>query len=194
MKITKEKSEKNRQDLLEAAARLFCERGVDGTGVADICKKAGLTHGALYSHFESKDDLAAEALAYELGKSLPRMKKVVGSKKPTLAAYLENYLSPDHRDNLAGGCPIAASASEIARHGSSLSSSFTDGFLQMVDAVESVLNPSRKKHNHRRAVMIVSTMIGAVAAARATAKSDADLSDEILADVRELLNKLDDPK
>jgi TetR/AcrR family transcriptional repressor of nem operon len=74
MKITKEKSEKNRQDLLEAAARLFCERGVDGTGVADICKKAGLTHGALYSHFESKDDLAAEALAYELEKSLPRRK------------------------------------------------------------------------------------------------------------------------
>src|SRR6266404_3216479 len=194
MKITKEKSEKNRQDLLEAAARLFCERGVDGTGVADICKKAGLTHGALYSHFESKDDLAAEALAYELGKSLPRMKKVGRGQEPTLAAYLDNYLSAEHRDNIAGGCPIAASASEIARHGSSLSSSFTDGFLQMVDAVESVLNPSRKKHNHRRAVMIVSTMIGAVAAARATMKSDADLSNEILADVRELLTKLDDPK
>jgi hypothetical protein len=64
----------------------------------------------------------------------------------------------------------------------------------MVDTVESVLNPSRKKENHRRAVMIVSTMIGAVVAARATAKSDANLSDEILADVRELLNKLNDPK
>jgi TetR/AcrR family transcriptional repressor of nem operon len=194
MKITKEKSEKNRQNLLESAARLFCERGVDGTGVADICKNAGLTHGALYSHFESKDDLAAEALAYELGKSLPRMKKVGRGKEPTLASYLENYLSADHRDNIAGGCPIAASTSEIARHGSSLSNSFTNGFLQMVDAVESVLNPARKKENHRRALMIVSTMIGAVAAARATAKSDADLSNEILADVRELLIKLDDPK
>jgi len=58
---------------------------------------------------------------------------------------LDNYLSAEHRDNIAGGCPIAASASEIARHGSSLSSSFTAGFLQMVDAVESVLTPSRKK-------------------------------------------------
>src|SRR5882724_1848793 len=129
MKITKEKSEKNRQTLLESAALLFSERGIEGTGVADVCKKAGLTQGALYSHFNSKEDLAAEALAYKIGKSSSRMKKITGGKERALKAYLDSYLSADHRDNISDGCAMAASSSEIARHGSSLSGSFTDGFL-----------------------------------------------------------------
>jgi len=196
MKITKEKSEKNRQTLLESAALLFSERGIDGTGVADVCKKAGLTQGALYSHFNSKEDLAAEALAYKIGRSSSKMKKITGGKERALKAYLDSYLSAGHRDNISDGCPMAASSSEIGRHGSSLSSSFTDGFLEMVKDIESFLdpglNPAGKKEKHRRALMIVSAMIGAIAIARAIAKSDPALSDEVLRTIRELLTKLDE--
>ena len=68
MKVTKEQSELNRQALLDAAARLFKQHGIDGVGVADICKAAGLTHGALYKHFADKQDLAAQAFAHSFRK------------------------------------------------------------------------------------------------------------------------------
>ena len=54
LKVTKAKAAENRAALVQAAGSLFRERGIDGVGVAEISKKAGLTHGALYAQFPSK--------------------------------------------------------------------------------------------------------------------------------------------
>jgi TetR/AcrR family transcriptional regulator, transcriptional repressor for nem operon len=191
MKVTKEKSAENRAALVETAARLFRERGIDGVGVAEICKAAGLTHGALYGQFPSKQGLVAEALAHGMAASQAYMTAPERHGAPTLSDQLDLYLSLDHRDNLADGCAMAASASEIARQDEAVSARFAEGFEQMVGAVQAALEPTMLRADNRaRALTIGAAMIGGVAMARATAKSRPDLSDEIMAAVRRVLGEV----
>src|ERR1700759_923704 len=113
VKVTKEKAAEHRETLVKTAARLFRERGIDGVGVAEICKHAGLTHGALYAQFPSKEALAAEALADGAAAANSRLMALRDGREPTLADQLDVYLSSWHRDNLGDGCAMAAAASEI---------------------------------------------------------------------------------
>jgi TetR/AcrR family transcriptional repressor of nem operon len=194
MRITKEQAAENRATLVRTAGRLFREHGFDGVGVAEISKAAGLTHGALYAHFPSKEALAAEALTQGLMRGYARLTKLTEAGEPSLADVLEFYLSAWQRDNLAAGCAMAASASEIARQDATVSARFTDGFLLAVDAVERTLGDSGAAADRRqRALAIVAAMIGGVAVARATAKSSPQLSDEILAAARRVLGEVGAP-
>ena len=191
MKVTKEKSAENRAALVETAARLFRERGIDGVGVAEISKAAGLTHGALYGQFPSKQALVAEALAHGLASGHARMTAPKRPGPPTLSDYLDRYLTPDHRDNLAGGCAMAASASEIVRQDEAVSARFAEGFEQMVGMVQATLAATTPTPDDRvRALTIAAAMIGGVAMARAAAKSRPDLSDEIMTAVRRVLGEV----
>ena len=191
MKITKEQAAENRAALVQAAARLFRERGIDGVGVAEISKVAGLTHGALYAHFPSKEALAAEALSHGLMRGYTRMTRPTERGAPSLADYLDFYVSTWQRDNLAAGCAMAAAASEIARQDATISARFTDGFLLFVEAVERAMGDAVAPAERRqRALTTVSAMIGGVAVARATAKSNPQLSDEILVATRRVLGEL----
>jgi TetR/AcrR family transcriptional regulator, transcriptional repressor for nem operon len=191
VKVTKEKSAENRAALIETAARLFRERGVDGVGVAEISKAAGLTHGALYAQFPSKQALVAAALAHGLARSHAAMTAPKPQGAPTLSDQLDLYLSLDHRDNLAEGCAMAASASDIARQDEAVSARFAEGFEQMVEAVQAALRATMLRADDRaRALTIVAAMIGGVAMARAVAKSRPDLSDEIMAAVRRVLGEV----
>lgn len=199
MKVSKEQVAQNREALIGAASRLFRERGIDGVGVAEICKLAGLTHGALYAQFPSKEALAAEALAEGTARNNGRL--AAGpepeGREPTLTDHLDFYLSSWHRDNLAGGCAMAASASEIARQPVDVSVAFTDGFKEMVDIIARTLPPGgAASDRHERALAITAAMVGGVAAARATAKANPALSDDILVAVRRLLAEsgADSPK
>lgn len=191
MKVTKVKSAENRAALTKTAARLFRERGIDGVGVAEISKAAGLTHGALYAQFPSKQALVGEALAHGLASSHALMTAPKPHGAPTLSDQLDLYLSLDHRDNLAGGCAMAASASEIARQDEAVSARFAEGFEQMVEAIQATLEPTMLSADARaRALTIGAAMIGGVAVARAAAKSRPDLSDEIMGAVRRVLGEV----
>jgi TetR/AcrR family transcriptional repressor of nem operon len=191
VKVTKEKSAENRAAMIKTAGRLFRERGIDGVGVAEISKAAGLTHGALYAQFPSKLALAAEALAHGLASSHALMTAPKPDGAPTLSDQLDLYLSLDHRDNLAGGCAMAASASEIARQDEAVSARFAEGFEQMVGAIQAALERTTLRADDRaRALTIGAAMIGAVAMARATAKSRPYLSDEIVAAARRVLGEV----
>lgn len=191
MRITKEQSAENRASLIQAASRLFRKHGIDGVGVAEISKEAGLTHGALYAHFPSKQALAAEALSDGLLRGHTTMTALKDGGEPTLADYLEFYVSAMHRDDVAAGCAISASASEIGRHDAAISARFTEGFTRMVDVVERALGASNsKREDHQRALTIVAAMVGSIALARATAKSRPELSDDILVAVRRVLGDL----
>jgi len=191
LKVSKHRLAANREALVQAASRLFRERGVEGVGVAEICREAGLTHGALYAQFPSKEALAAEALADGLARVNALMTAPRDGYEPSLGEYLDFYLSRQHRDNLGAGCAMAASASEIARHGEEVSARFVEGFDVLVGAVERALVTTEGATERRqRAQALVAAMVGGVAAARATARADPTLSDEILVAVRRVLGEL----
>lgn len=190
MKVTKEKATENRAALVQAAASLFREHGIDGVGVAEISKKAGLTHGALYAQFPSKEALAAEAFASALKPGLDKLTDPAG-RPASLNDFLDYYLSLGHRDNLAAGCPMSASASEIARQDKIVCERFTEGLEQLVALIEPSLGASAIGADGRqRALAMMAAMIGGVAASRAVAKVDPKLSNQILRAVRQIVGEV----
>jgi TetR/AcrR family transcriptional repressor of nem operon len=191
LKVTKEKAAENRAALVRAAAHLFRERGIDGVGVAEISKKAGLTHGALYAQFPSKEALAAEAFASALKPGFKLLPADRDGRPATLTNFIDHYLSLEHRDNLATSCPMSASASEIGRQDKVVCERFTAGFDQFVALIERRLGASPVKADSRqRALAMMAAMIGGVAASRAVAKADPKLSDQILRAVRQIVGEV----
>ena len=188
MKVSKKKVAENRNALVQAAGRLFQEHGIDGVGIAEICAQAGLTHGALYAQFPSKEALAAAALADGVARGHARMTASIDGREPSLTDHLDYYLSSQHRDNIGGGCAMAASASEIGRQGKQVSVPFTDGFADLVDLIEQTLSGSASERREQ-ALAIAAAMIGGIAAARATAKANPALSDDILVALRRVLGE-----
>ncbi|CAG2155080.1 hypothetical protein LMG31506_05272 [Cupriavidus yeoncheonensis] len=188
--VKREQSDENRAALLATAGRLFRERGIDGVGVAEIAREAGLTHGALYAHFRSKDDLATEAFSQGLARSREAFRGAATDRDGSVSGYLDYLLSPLRRDDPGMSCPMTASASEVGRHGKDISARFAKGFQDKASAFEAVLDDAIPDAERRRLAMtIVAAEIGAMAVARAVAKSDPSLSDEVLKAVHAVLVK-----
>lgn len=179
MKVTREQVAKNRQRILEVAGRLFREKGFDGVSVADIMKSAGLTHGAFYGHFASKDELAAQACATAVAKILDIWTALASDKFPDqLGAIVANYLTPTHRDDLGGGCVLAALGADVVRQPGSVRHVLTDGIRSAV-AMLSIIAPGASNAAQReKALATLAGLVGAVTLARAA--DDPTLSDEIL--------------
>jgi TetR/AcrR family transcriptional repressor of nem operon len=190
MKVTKEQVAENRAALVRAAGKLFRERGIDGVGVAEISKEAGLTHGALYAQFDSKEALAAEALAAGLERRNAKLMHSAKGGLATISDHIDAFLSKRHRDNIAEGCPIAASGSELARQNGAVSASCADGFEGMAQAIEMLLSKVSTATSRERALALAVGEIGAIIVARAVAKSRADLSEEILTASRHVFGEL----
>ena len=118
MKVSRAQAAQNRERILDAAAQLFRERGFEGIGLADLMKKAGLTHGGFYGHFSSKDDLIAQASARELTRSLAYWNEVgERASGDRLSAVAAVYLTGTHRDNPGSGCVLAALGPDVSRQG-----------------------------------------------------------------------------
>ena len=190
MKVSKEKVAENRAALVRAAAILIRERGIDGVGVAEISKQAGLTHGALYAQFPSKEALTAEAFTSAAQEGFEQITADRNGRAPTLTDFLDSYLSTGHRDSLATGCPMSASASEIARQDKVVCESFKQGFERIVSVIESRLDtPAVTAEKHQRALAVMAAIMGGLAASRAVAKVDPRLSNEILRAVRRMVGE-----
>jgi TetR/AcrR family transcriptional repressor of nem operon len=191
MRISKEKAAENRAALIRAASKLFRERGIDGVGVAEISKEAGLTHGALYAHFKSKEELALEALSYGLDQTASRMYSATVNGMPDLGAYLDDYFALDCRDDYASRCPMSASASEIGRQDKALSARFSEGYMMMVRAFERQIADNEPGTDAlARAMVVVATMIGSLAVARGTAKGNPQVSEQVLKAARTMLDEM----
>lgn len=195
MKISKEKSEANRAALVETASRLFREKGIDGVGVAEISKSAGLTHGALYAHFPSKEALAAEALAWSLEQGNAKLYTGTVDGEPDLERFLSDYLAVDSLDNYAESCAMAASASEIGRQDVAISAKFTEGYMVLVRAFERRVAANNPEVDAlATALGIVASMVGALSVARATSKARPEVSAQVLRGVRLMIDAaLDKP-
>ena len=157
--------------IVKEASRLFRERGFENVSVGEIMKAAGLTHGAFYAHFGSKQELQQAAVAYGQGLTANRNRSY-GTTKKGRRAYADRYLSNWHRENPGDGCTMAALAQEVART-PGLKATFERGFEEILSAV----NGERKE-----AIFQAAALLGGVVLARAV--QDKQLSDEILETVR----------
>jgi TetR/AcrR family transcriptional repressor of nem operon len=184
--VSKETTELNRASLLRAASLLFRQKGIDGVGVAEIAKEAGLTHGALYKHFPSKDALAAEAFYHAIATKSAARGAADDERTRSFEERLDAMFSLKHRDNLANGCPMTASASEIARQGTAVAASFTRAFNEAVTTLElSIKGKMSASRRRKLAVSALAAQIGAIAVARAVVKIEPSLSEEVLRSVRQ---------
>jgi TetR/AcrR family transcriptional repressor of nem operon len=174
VKVTREQAQKNRAHVVEVAGAEFRQHGFDGIGVADLMKAAGLTHGGFYNNFESKDALAAEAVTRVFAETTARMRERAASSPDPLAAAVNLYLSPEHRDALAAGCAIAALSQDAARGSEPLRAAFQAGIDGYLDLIVELANVSRTE-----AMAIYAAMVGALTLSRTV--PDRALADEILA-------------
>ncbi|MBV8585259.1 MAG: TetR/AcrR family transcriptional regulator [Verrucomicrobia bacterium] len=175
MKVSREQVAANRRRILQAGSRLFRARGYDSVTVAEVMQAAGLTHGGFYGYFRSKDDLIACALADVL---------LGGAETEIdLASYARQYLTPTHRDDLAGGCPMAGLGAETVRQTPAARAAMTAGLRRQIDRLTSGA-PGRVGLERRRAAIAgYSAMVGALILARMS--DDTELSEEILAATRD---------
>ena len=177
MRVTREQAAANREKVLHLAGTLFRQHGFDGIGVADIMKRAGLTHGGFYGQFSSKDDLAAEACARVLGNE-GWVERLTGTPTPSLGALIRAYLSADHRDDPGHGCLMAAVGSDVVRQPRAVRRAFTDGFRARLDAVLKLVPGRSADARRKRALATMAGLVGALILSRAV--DDPKLSDEIL--------------
>jgi TetR/AcrR family transcriptional regulator, transcriptional repressor for nem operon len=160
--------------IVKEASRLFRERGFENVSVGEVMKAAGLTHGAFYAHFGSKEELQAAAVAYGQKVSLGRLQR--SKRKKTKGSFADLYLSRWHRDNPGDGCTMAALAQEVARSTPELKAAFEQG-------LENIL--SADGGDRKEAIFRAAALLGGVVLARAV--QDPRLSDEILKGVRKNL-------
>jgi len=188
MKVSKEQAARHREALIEAGSTLLKERGFDGASVADISEKAGLTQGAFYRHFASKDALAAEACRHACAENYSISLEMLGNPDTDMAAFIENYLSSEHLDAVAEGCPMAAYANEIRRQDKDIQAAFVSGFEQYAELLQRTMPESLDpKILKSRSQLIVAAMVGNLVIARALKATDPILSQEILQTAREEL-------
>lgn len=165
-----------RQRIIETAGRRFKLDGIDGSGVAVLMKDAGLTNGAFYGHFGSKDDLVAAMLADQLA----QQRAYLSELEPGMAGleqFVRGYLSPDHRDGRGEGCPSSALIDEIGRQSDATRRAYTQGMTAIIDDLAARLGV-KGAAAHRQLLSAFALMVGAVQVARAV--DDPSLSDGIL--------------
>ena len=128
MRVSRIQAAENRQTVINVASRLFRERGFDGIGLKDLMEGAGLTQGAFYKQFESKEDLAAQASRRALESASQRWSAAIAENPDDpLGAVIAFYLSADHREEKLDGCPVVALGSDAARQGADVKAAFEDG-------------------------------------------------------------------
>jgi TetR/AcrR family transcriptional regulator, transcriptional repressor for nem operon len=165
--------------IVQAAARAIRRSGYDGTGVADIMKEAGLTHGAFYAHFESREAMLAEAADRAGAESNAFGARVIATApaEQSFPALIQAYLSQEHLAGIETGCPVAALGSEMPRQAPEVRRAATRRIKEMIDLVARQSPDWGQPGAHERALVTVATMVGTLMMARAV--DDAALSESL---------------
>ncbi len=173
----KEHKQATRQRIIETAGYRFKQDGIDGSGVATLMADAGLTNGAFYAHFASKEDLVANVVADQLGTQTARF-STLAPGRAGLEGFVRDYLSPQHRDNPGTGCPSAALLDEIGRCATATKHAYTDGTRAMVDEIAARLAPDDPQSARGKTLGLFTMMVGTMQLSRAL--SDPRFADEVL--------------
>lgn len=184
MRYSPEQKAETHKLIVDAAAREFRSKGLQGIGIADLMSQVGLTHGGFYAHFKDRDALVAEAATCAAAESFGRLNEAAGSapQGKEVEAMLDMYLSPEHRDDPGFGCLLPALAADIARQSDAVKSSFTDSLKENMSNFSIYMPARSNKEKLNQAFTLISGMAGAVLIARAI--DDAKLSKVLLDSVR----------
>ena len=175
MRVSRIQAAENRQTVINVASRLFRERGFDGIGLKDLMEGAGLTQGAFYKQFESKEDLAAQASRRALESASQRWSAAIAENPDDpLGAVIAFYLSAGHREEKLDGCPVVALGSDAARQGPGVKAAFEEGIKAYLEVLGPLLPKTDGEDSNRKAMVVLSTMVGAMTLARAV--NDPDLA------------------
>lgn len=179
MRVSRTQAAENRQTVINVASRLFREHGFDGIGLKDLMKGAGLTQGAFYKQFASKDDLAAQASRRAMESAIIRFSAAAATNPDDpLGAAIAAYLSADHREDLMDGCPVAALGSDAARQSADVKASFEAGIREYLEMIGLWVGEAEGNEPGRKAMAILSTMVGGMVLSRAV--DDGQLSKQFL--------------
>ena len=159
----KEHKAQTRDRVVDAAASAFREAGVTQVGVGELMSRAGLTHGGFYAHFDSKDELIAEALAYAMEDSRTNLDRLQGDAAKGLLGAANAYLSPEHASHPEMGCPIAALGPELTRSAPSVRQSLGREIRKRLDQLADLI-PHRISAQRRRreAAGALACMVGGI--------------------------------
>ncbi|SFU37886.1 TetR/AcrR family transcriptional regulator [Pseudoduganella namucuonensis] len=163
------RKEATRERILEVAARAIRRSGYGGTGVADIMKEAGLTHGGFYAHFDSRDALLAEAGDRAGAETVARGARLAAAAPPgqALQAIMHAYLSPQHIEAIETGCPFSALCSEMPRQAPEVRRAATIHIKEMIDLIARQLPDWGQPRAHEQAMALLCALIGTTMVARA---------------------------
>ena len=175
--MTREQADANRERILEVAGTLFRERGYDGIGVADIMKRAGLTHGGFYGHFASKNDLAAEITAQVFSRET-WLEWLTGKTHPSMADVVRGYLTSRHRDDPGHGCFAAALGTDVARQPRSVRRAFTGELRRRLEILKDLVPGRSAAARRQKAIATLAGLVGGLILSRAV--DDPQFSEEIL--------------
>ena len=179
MKVSREQAAENREKILSLAACMYREKGFDGIGIADLMKAAGLTHGGFYGHFSSKEDLMAQACARAVDELLRAGDARCVNEKDPFAAFVEYYLSLNHRDNAGNGCLMVALGADATRQSPKVRRAFTESAQRLLQGMMNLLKGRVKPAQTReKALVTLATLVGAQVIARAV--DDEELSQQVL--------------
>lgn len=181
MRYSPDHKDKSRDKIVASAARLLRRDGIDGVSIATVMKDAGLTHGAFYAHFASKDDMVAEALRFGFDTSRRatgrRVEAAEAGASSPLRALIESYLSREHIEMPWRGCPIATLAQEVSRNGNSAPrQAMGEGLKSMVENFARFVPGDTPEAKRARATMICTTLIGTLTAARVLEQPEEQLA------------------
>ncbi|GGS91204.1 TetR/AcrR family transcriptional regulator [Streptomyces violaceus] len=178
MRYGQQHKQATRQRIIEAAGRRLKRDGIDGSGVSALMKDAGLTNGALYTHFASKDDLVATVVADQLRTQNATIVAQAAPGRAGLEQIVRWYLSAQHRDSSDDGCPSAALLDELRRCTDLTKQAYTDGVLMVIDGIAARLAPDDPLSVRTRVLSAYAMMAGTLQLSRALA--DRQLADELL--------------
>jgi AcrR family transcriptional regulator len=179
-RTTPGRKEVTHERIVEVAARVIRRSGYNGTGVADIMKEAGLTHGGFYAHFESREAMLAEAADRAGADSAAAAARIAANAPPkqALQAVLRAYLSKEHVENAELGCPLAALGSETPRQAPEVRRAVTRRIKEMIDGIARLSPDWGQPRAHEQALVTAATMVGTLLLARAV--DDPKLSEALL--------------
>jgi TetR/AcrR family transcriptional repressor of nem operon len=183
MRQCREEKAKTHQRIVELASARIREECLDGPGVAEIMEAAGLTHGGFYKHFGSRDDLIAEAAEHAFAYADQTLDRHAQDPHDPLAAWVDWYVSEEHRDDPGTGCPVAALVGDIGRADDRVRAGYSAVVERYIRTLEDMLRGG--PDSRRQALLAASTLVGSLALSRAV--DDQALSDEILSSAREAL-------
>jgi len=179
MRVNRVQAAENRQTVINVASRLFREHGFDGIGLKDLMEGAGLTQGAFYKQFASKEDLVAQASGHAFENATRRWAAATAANpEDPLSAVIAFYLSKEHREEKLDGCPIVALGSDAARRGIDVKTTFEAGIKAHLKLLGALISGTDDEKSAGKAMAILSTMVGALTLSRVV--NDPDLAQSFL--------------